>query len=165
MSNTLLTENDIQKKVKECAQWIDNAVRHSNNYIICPILQSSYYFAADVSRHLITTPDLDFFGIQRYVEDYPEDLYIYKAADLSLVNNKTAVVVDVLVSSGTTVSTASKMLQQAGASEVLVVTLLCRQSSQKKPDWVGTLISDEQLYGYGMDLRGKHRTLSNINYE
>lgn len=164
-SNLFLNNDDIQKKVKECAQWIDLTVGHNNNYTICPILQSSYYFAADVSRCITTVPQFDFFGVQRYVDDGAEELYVYKGVDPSLVDSKTVILLDVLVNSGTTMSMASKMLYQIGARKVYTISLMCRQFVKFKTDWTGIVISDESVYGYGLDFHNKNRTLKEIYYE
>lgn len=162
--NILLSSNDVQRKVQECSQWIDGLISSGDSYTICPILQSSYQFAADVSKCLVSTPSVDFFGVQRYVDGEPEDLYVYKGADHSLINGRYVIILDVLVGSGTTLNLATKMIQQMGALKVYSAALLSRQFSKRKADWVGMTISDEVVLGYGLDYNGSYRTLPALYY-
>lgn len=163
--NILYSKNDIITKAKLCALFIDD-IAFKNKTIICPIMQSSYQFVADVSKYLSTTPYLDFYGISRYANDGTEDdLYLYKGADQQLLNNKTVIVVDTLCSTGSTIDLAAKLSKQLGAKKVYTVCLLYRQFSVHKPDWYGWMISDEMVYGYGLDNQTEFRTLSYIAYE
>ena len=163
--NTLYSKSDITTKAKLCALFIDD-IAFKSETVICPIMQSSYQFIADISKHLSTTPNVDFYGISRYDSDGTEDdLYLYKGADQELLNNKTVIVIDVLCSTGTTIDLAAKLSKQLGAKKVYTVSLLCRQFSVHKPDWYGWMISDELVYGYGLDIKTNYRTLSYIAYE
>lgn len=163
--NKLYSKGDIEIKTKLCALFIDD-IAFKGDTTICPIMQSSFQFASDICKHLLTTPYLDFYGISRYAEDNTEDdLYLYKGADESLLNNKTVIIVDTLCSTGTTMDLAARLSKQLGAKKVYTVSLLRRQFSVHKPDWYGWTISDEFVYGYGLDTNTKYRTLPYIAYE
>ncbi len=163
--NTLYSKSDIETKAKLCAQFIDD-IAFKNDTLLCPIMQSSYQFIAELSKHLSTTPYLDFYGISRYAEDNTEDeLYLYKGAEQSLLNNRTVIVIDTLCSTGTTMDLAARLSKQLGAKRVYTVSLLQRQFSVHKPSWYGWMISDESVYGYGMDTKTKYRTLPYIAHE
>lgn len=163
--NILYSKTDIETKAKLCALFIDDIVWKGDT-VLCPILQSSYQFISDVCKYLSTEPYLDFYGISRYAEDNTEDdLYLYKGADQSLINNKNVIILDTLCSTGTTIDLAARLTKQLGAKRVYTVCLLKRQFSVHKPDWSGWTISDELVYGYGLDINTRHRTLPYIAYE
>lgn len=161
----LYSKSDIETKAKMCALFIDDIVWKGDT-ILCPIMQSSYQFISDICKHLSTEPYLDFYGISRYSDDNTEDdLYLYKGAEQSILNNKTVIVIDTLCSTGTTLDLAARLSKQLGAKKVYTVSLLYRQFSKHKPDWHGWTISDELVYGYGLDNGTKYRTLPYIAYE
>jgi len=165
MFNVLYSASQIADKVSECALFIDN-IALNNNVVLCPIQQSSFMFVADVSKQLQSNVFMDSCGVSRYADDGTADeLYMYKGADARLINNKVVIVIDVLCNTGTSLDFAARLIKQMGAIKVYTVSLLTRQFSVHKPDWKGFTISDESVYGYGMDQNQKHRTLPFIAYE
>jgi hypoxanthine phosphoribosyltransferase len=163
--NILYSKSDIETKTKLCALFIDD-ISWKAPTVLCPIMQSSYQFVSDISKHLSTTPQLDFYGISRYADDGTEDeLYLYKGADQSLMDNKTVIIIDTLCTTGTTIDAAARLSKQLGAKKVYTVSLLYRQFSVHKPNWYGWKISDESVYGYGLDNKTNYRTLPYIAHE
>lgn len=161
----LHTPEHIQTKVTECAAWIDKIVFNNNDTVLCPVLQSSFMFLSDVCKNLNTLPTIDFCGINNHDEDgLLDELYMYKGVDTSLYDGKTAIILDVLCSSGTTIDFVKKFITHMGAKRVYTASLICRQFSKIKPDWYGFVASDELLIGYGMDYKHRYRTLNYIAY-
>lgn len=164
--NVLYSKEQIVEKVKECAIWINSIIDKDPNTVVCPILQSSFLFVCDILPHISKLPELDFCGVSFYDEDGTQDgVFMYKGPNIKLYDNKTVVVVDVICNTGTTMDYTSKLIKQLGAKKVYTASLLYRQFSVYKPDWKGFTISDESVYGYGMDLKTKHRLLQYIAYE
>lgn len=165
-THKVLYEADaLEHKVSACARWIDG-IGNQSDYILCPILQSGYQLAGALSKYLTTQPLVDFFGITANDSDNtPDSVYIYKSVDMSLLNNKIVVIVDVLASTGRTMDYTAKIIKQFGAKKVYTACLLKRQWCKSKIDWVGYKISDEVVYGYGLDLNNRFRTLTYIAYE
>jgi len=162
--NPLHTADQIQQKAKECAAWIDSKVSSESTYVLCPILQSGYQFCTDVGRHLKTNPTIDFFGVTNDDNGTIDELYIYKSIDIVAANNKQVIVLDVLTYSGITLDSTVKLIKQSGVRRVHTATLLYSQFSRTKPDWYGWRISDERVFGYGLDLNGQFRNLPYVAY-
>lgn len=164
--NVLYSQDQIHDKVLRCAAWIDNIAINNPDYVVCPILQSSFYFTTDVFNVLTTTPLVDFCGVNRYDSDGTiDELYMYKGPDVKLYDNKIVILIDTLVSTGSTINYASKLIKQLGAKKVYTASLLVRQFTNYKLDWKGFTIADESVFGYGLDLNSKYRTLPYIAYE
>jgi hypoxanthine-guanine phosphoribosyltransferase len=51
-----------------------------------------------------------------------------------------------------------------GATEIRTIALVCRPTSLKMVDYHGFSIGDEWIFGYGLDLKSKKRTLKEIKY-
>jgi len=161
-SDTLYSKEQIDIKAIECAGWIDNIVS-STDAVLCPILQSSFMFLANISSHMLTTPSMDFCGVNRYASDGTiDDLYMYKGVDASIVNNRAIIILDVICNTGATIDFTSKLLRQMGAKKVYSASLLVRQFSKLKPNWTGYTISDETVVGFGIDDNNQYRTLNYI---
>jgi hypoxanthine phosphoribosyltransferase len=165
MFNVLYSASQISDKVIDCALFIDN-IASENDVVLCVIQQSSFMFMSDVAKQLQSDVYMDFCGVNRYDDDgTAAELYMYKGADARLVNNRVIIVADVLCNTGTTLDFAARLLKQMGAVKVYTLSLLVRQFSVHKPDWKGFTISDEHVYGYGIDKNQKYRTLPFIAYE
>lgn len=166
MYSVLYTNDQIANKALECANWIDYISLSNPNTLICPILQSSFYFATNVFANLKTNLTVDFCGVSRYEDDGTiDELYMYKGPSVDLYDGKTVIVLDTLISTGSTMDFVSKFLKQMGAKKVHTASLLVRQFSKIKPDWKGYVISDESVFGYGLDLNSQYRTLNYIAHE
>lgn len=163
--NVLYSRSSIVVKAGQCAAFIDDLAT-KNDIVVCPVMQSGYQFASDVSKQLASNPPLDFYGVTRYANDGTEDdVYLYKGANQDIIKNKTVIIVDTLCSTGVTIDLVSRLSKQLGAKSVYTACLLCRQYSSHKPNWCGWQISDEIVYGYGLDHKTKYRTLPYIAYE
>lgn len=164
--NVLYNAEQINDKVLDCSKWINGLLVKDPDIVICPILQSSFYFTTHLFPLLFTQPLVDFCGVSFYAADGTEDgLYMYKGPDIDMYNNKTVIVLDVICNTGTTMDYVSRFIKQMGAKKVYTASLLFRQFSVHKPTWKGFTISDEAVYGYGIDKRFKYRTLPYIAYE
>lgn len=159
-SNILLSREAIQSCVSNCASWI-NSLKLAN-LVVCPVMQSGVYFSVDVLRSLPETVKVDFAGVLRYDGD---NMHMYKAPDFELVKNANVVVIDVLASTGKSIDNLSKIINQIGANKVYKAVLLKRQFCTIHIDWVGKVISDEDVYGYGLDIDSQHRNINAIYYE
>ena len=51
-----------------------------------------------------------------------------------------------------------------GAEEVYTVALISRPTSSHLVDYYGFQINDEWIFGYGLDWKGKRRTIEDIKY-
>lgn len=162
----LYSSKDIQAMVIDCSKWINTLMTKETDIVICPILQSSFYFVGDLFPLLFTQPIVDFCGVSFYACDGTEDgIYMYKGPDVATYNNKTVIVLDVICNTGTTMDYTSRFIKQMGAKKVYTASLLVRQFSQHKPTWKGFTISDESVFGYGIDKCNKYRTLPYIAYD
>ena len=81
------------------------------------------------------------------------------------VTGRQVLIVEDIVDSGRTLSHLAKMLNERGAEDVKICTLLDkpdRRVVDVKVDYVGFTIPDEFVVGYGLDYDQKYRTLPYI---
>ncbi len=164
-SNVLYTQEQIANKVTECTSWIDNIKSRHEELVLCPIMQSSFMFFSDICKSLKGDYVADFAGVISHNYDHTLDsIYIYKAPDPSLYNNKAVVILDVVSYTGNTIKTISKLVQELGARNVYRCVLFKSQFCTAQLSWNGFVISDEILYGYGIDKEGLYRNQTHISY-
>lgn len=164
-SNTLYTEDQISVKVGECANWITSIRSRHEDVILCPIMQSSFMFFSDICKNLNDQYIVDFAGVISHdYNDTLDNVYIYKAPDPNLYSNKVVVVLDVVAYTGNTIKVISKLVQELGARTVYRCALFKSQFCATQLSWNGFAISDEILYGYGIDKQGLYRNQTHISY-
>lgn len=164
-SNILYTEEQIHKKVSECVSWISSIKARHNDLVLCPIMQSSFMFFSDICRELKGDYITDFAGVITHdYDDTLDNVYIYKAPNPNLYNNKAVIVLDTVSYTGNTIKTISKLVQELGARNVYRCALFKSQFCAVQLSWNGFVISDEILYGYGIDKQGLYRNQTFISY-
>ena len=78
------------------------------------------------------------------------------------LENYDLLIVEDIVDSGRTLSRLTQLLKNRNANSVKTCTLLDKPSRRKvdfEPDYVGKVIPDEFVFGYGLDLFEKYRDL------
>lgn len=164
--NVLYDNIAVNKMAYNCALWLNDLHKKNKDFIICPIMQSSFYFAADVFRYLEFQPVVDFAGVSRHdADDLADSFYLYKAPDPTLYSNKSVVLLDVVTYTGETLNTLSKLVKELGATTTYRAVLGKCQFTTTQLSWYGFVFSDDILYGYGIDKGNRYRSLPYICYE
>lgn len=164
MELTLISKEDIQSRIETLANEI-NKDYSSNNSVVCVcVLRGAFLFFSDLVRKLNLDVDIEFIQASSY-ENGTENQGLTIKSKLSYnVKDKTVFLIDDIVDSGNTLNQLSIIFKDLGASDVKTVALVCRPQSQTLVDYYGFVIGDEWIYGYGLDLQGKKRTLLDIKY-
>jgi hypoxanthine phosphoribosyltransferase len=137
---TVISAEQIQKRVREIARQISNDYQGSTIHALA-VLENSFMFMADLIRAL-ETPVICQFIKPRYRREK-----------------------EGLVHSGVTTEFLTSDLRGRGAASVKVATLLDRQSARRvqlQPDYFGFLVDEAFLVGYGLGSPGQ--TQRNLPY-
>lgn len=161
----LLSEEQIQRRIREMGARIDADYPSGTLYLIC-ILKGACYFLADLSRAIARDTFIDFMGISSYGRGTTSsgEVKITKDLDISLEGADVLIVEDI-IDSGVTLHYLMALLRQRKPKSVRIATLLdkpeCRQR-QVDVAYVGFSIPDEFVVGYGLDFAEKYRNLRDI---
>lgn len=161
----ILTNEEIQRRVKELAEAISVDHVQSNNSLppvmIC-ILNGSFYFFSDLTRMMSIDCEIDFIRLKSY-EGQDNSGGIQHLKDLELdLKGKRVYIIDDICDTGATIMEALFMVNSRLAAEVKVVTLLKRSGGVLLTDFCGFEIGDEWVVGYGLDDNGLKRSLQDI---
>ncbi|MFW6006538.1 MAG: hypoxanthine phosphoribosyltransferase [Bacillota bacterium] len=157
----IISEEQIQKKVKELAQKINNDF--NREIIIISVLKSSVYFTVDLTRYLQVPLKVDFLSISRLPgENNKGVVRIIKDLELK-ISGKEVILIDTIINTGLTHSYLLKSLKPRNPKGIHICTLLDNQHKRlvELPVSYHGFIDkcNEFVVGYGLDYREKYRHL------
>ena len=162
---TLISEEQIQQRIRELGAQIDADYPDGTLYLIC-ILKGACYFLADLSRAIQREALIDFMGISSYGKGKTSsgEVKITKDLDISLEGCDVIVVEDI-IDSGVTLNYLVNLIQQRKPKSITVAALLDkpdRRIRHVEAAYVGFRIPDEFVVGYGLDFAEKYRNLREV---
>ena len=164
ISKILISEENINKKVKELAQKINNDYKDKTPCLI-GLLKGSFVFIADLAREIDTNIEVDFMIVSSYGnEKIGSEINILKDVDIPLTG-KDVIIVEDIIDTGYTLEKICEILQTRNVASLKICTLLNKPSRRKvdiKIDYNGFDIEDEFVVGYGIDYAQKYRNLPYI---
>ncbi|MCJ8347930.1 hypoxanthine phosphoribosyltransferase [Moritella sp.] len=159
----MITEADVQAKVKELATQIETHYKDTETLIIVCLLRGSVIYMSDLCRHINLPVELDFMTVSSYGNSMESnrDVRILKDLD-SDIKGKDVLIVEDIIDTGFTLSKIKTMLELRDPKSITITTLLDKPSRREvnvPVDWVGFEIPDEFVVGYGIDYGQKYRNL------
>ncbi|MEW5897628.1 MAG: hypoxanthine phosphoribosyltransferase [Bacillota bacterium] len=165
MEKVLLTEDEIQRRVRQMAEQI-SADYAGKEPLLVGILKGAFVFLADLVRNLTIPVHLDFMAVSSYgsASESTGAVRILKDLDQSIEGVHVLLVEDI-VDTGLTLNYLMENLRARGPATLKVCTLLdkpARRLVKVEPDYNGFAIPDEFVVGYGLDYNGNYRHFRDI---
>ena len=165
IEKVLLTEEDIQKKVKEIGEKITHDYE-GKNLMLVSVLKRSVAFMADLMRAIDLPLKIDFMSVSSYGSGTSSSgvVKINKDLDIDLHGVDLLIVEDIL-DSGKTLHYITKMLSDRGTASIRIACLLDKPERRVVPlsaDYTCFDIPDKFAVGYGLDYDQKYRNLPYI---
>ena len=164
IKEVLITEEEIQNKVKELGEKITEDYRDKDLFLL-GILKGAVPFMADIMRKIDLDLEYDFMDVSSYQGTRSMgEVRILKDISTSIVG-KDILIVEDIIDTGTTLSYLTKVLKSRGANSIEIVTMLSKPSRRKidlPVKYNGYEIEDHFVIGYGMDYDEKYRALPYI---
>ena len=162
---TLISEDQIQQRIREIGAQIDADYPDGTLYLIC-ILKGACFFLADLARAVQRDTYLDIMSISSYGKEKTSsgEVKIIKDLDISLEGADVLIVEDI-IDTGITLNYLISVLKSRQPKSVRVATLLDKPSRRLKPvdaAYIGFPIPDEFVVGYGLDFAEKYRNLREV---
>ncbi len=161
---TLVSEEEIDATVSRIAAEIDRDYPdRSKGLLLLCILKGSVVFMGDLMKKIERPVEIDFMRVSSYgsgtVGGKINIILDLHRADMA---NLDVLVVEDIIDSGKTLSYLVEYLKLTGARSVRTCTMLDKPDRRVvdfTPDYVGKIIPDEFVVGYGLDYDEKYRTL------
>ena len=167
IAQVLLSEEQLQTRVREMAAQISEDYRDKNPTMVC-ILKGAIMFYTDLLRAMPIPVSMDFMAVSSYGKRTKSSGEVEIRKDLSSsIEGKHVIIVEDIVDSGFTLTYLTKMLASRGAASIKLCTLLDKPSRRApgitlKSDYAGFEVGNEFVVGYGLDYAEKYRNLPYI---
>lgn len=163
----LLSEEAIAGRVGELGRQISQDYE-GKELMLVGILKGAFVFLADLVRSISIPLTIDFVAVSSYGASTKASGVVRISKDLDeSVENKHVLIVEDIVDTGLTLRLGYLVenLRARKAASVRVCTLLDKPSRREAAvqlDYVGFVIPDKFVVGYGLDFNGQYRNLPYI---
>lgn len=162
----LISEDEIEKKCEELGKIVTEHYKDAEGpVILVALLKGSVPFLARLIKYIDLDIEYDFMDVSSYAgTESTRDIRILKDLDRSIKGTNILLVEDI-VDTGHTIQSIIKLLENKGANDVKIVSLLDKPSRREVDvyaDFVGFEIPNEFVIGFGLDFNEKYRHLPYI---
>lgn len=166
--------NDIEKvsvsaeQIEHMILKVSEQINHdyaSKEPIFVGLLKGCNPFMMDLLKHITLYCTLDYMDISSYEGTTSTGTITIKHDLESDIKGKDVIVVDDILDTGRTLDAVQKLLFQRGAKSVKLCVLLNKPEGRVVPieaDYIGGLVPNEFVVGYGLDYNEKYRNLPYI---
>lgn len=164
----LLSEEKIKGIVKRIAAEIDEvySVPDSKLVLLC-ILKGSVVFMGELMKRVTVPVEIDFMKVSSYGNGTESSGRVNIILDLNRKDLSACdiLIIEDIIDSGRTLSYLVEYLKINGAKSVRTCTLLDKPERRDEklkdftPDFVGEVIPDKFVVGYGLDYDERYRAL------
>ncbi len=161
----LVSSEEITKREKELADEISKYYKEKESVpVIVGLLKGSVPFMMGLVMKLDIDCEIDFMDVSSYSGTNSIEVRVIKDIEGS-VTDRDVLIVEDIVDTGKTLEKVTEMFRAKGAKEIKIVTLLDKPARREKAieaDYVGFVVPDEFVIGYGLDYNQKYRNLPYI---
>lgn len=165
----LFSSDQIQLRIKEIAEEINNDFTDSDELVVVCTLMGAVLFTADLIKYIKIPVKLEFVKLSSYGDSTTSSGKV-KPVDLTLpsLEDKDVLLVEDIVDTGLTANFLLDYVKmQHKAKKVKFVSMLDKACARKYPvqiDYAGFEVDDKFVVGYGLDHKGFLRNLPYIGY-
>ncbi|HYW68401.1 MAG TPA: hypoxanthine phosphoribosyltransferase [bacterium] len=166
LGKILLSEKQIQDRVAELG------ARISEDYadeppILVNVLKGGVIFLADLIRAIKIPIEIDFMEVSSYGDGTESTGVVRILEDLSQsIEGRHVLIIEDIIDTGHTLTYIIQNLETRQPKSVKICTLLDRRGRREvemELDYVGFVVPDKFVIGYGLDLAQKYRNLPHIS--
>ena len=166
VTGVMISEDEIKSKVYEIAKRIEEDYKDEENLLVVGILKGANIFVADLIRNINLDVNMDFMSVSSYGNSTESSGTVKIIKDLDVdIENKNVLIVEDIIDSGLTLSNLVAALKTRNPKSLKLCTLLDkpqRRTVNIPVDYVGFVIEDKFILGYGIDYAEKYRNLPYI---
>ncbi len=162
IEEVLVSEEEIQAKVKELGEQL--TIDYKDKFpLAVGVLKGAMPFMADLLKRVDAHLEMDFMDVSSYgtAQVSSGEVKIIKDLNTS-VEGRDILIVEDIIDSGLTLSYLVELFRYRKAKSIKIVTLLDKPTGRKadiQADYVGFIVPDAFVVGYGLDYIEKYRNL------
>ncbi len=158
----LISQQQLEEKVAQLGAQISRDFA-DKNLLLVSVLKGSVVFMADLMRQITIPVRIDFMAVSSYGSGVKTSGVVRILKDLEIpLEGYDVLVVEDILDSGMTLSYLRGILKERGPKSISIATLLDKPDRRQvdiAPDYVGFVIPDEFVVGYGLDYKEQYRNL------
>ncbi|AOA00845.1 MULTISPECIES: hypoxanthine phosphoribosyltransferase [Carnobacterium] len=161
----LFSREELATKTVELGKQLTEEYQGKNPLVV-GVLKGATFFMSDVVKEIDTYLEMDFMDVSSYGNDIVSsgEVKIIKDLDTN-VTGRDILIVEDIIDSGRTLAYLVDLFKYRQAKSVKIVTLLDKPEGRVvdiTADYVGFLVPNEFVVGYGLDYAERYRNLPYI---
>ncbi|WP_099224495.1 hypoxanthine phosphoribosyltransferase [Listeria costaricensis] len=165
IQKVLISEEELQKKIRELGAELTTEY-DGRNPLVIGVLKGATPFMTDLIKRVDTYLEMDFMDVSSYGNGMVSSGEVKIIKDLNTsVDGRDVLIVEDIIDSGRTLSYLVDLIKYRRAKSVKLVTLLDKPEGRNvdiEADYVGFIVPNEFVVGYGLDYAEKYRNLPYI---
>ncbi|KGF15067.1 hypoxanthine phosphoribosyltransferase [Peptostreptococcus sp. MV1] len=165
LTGVMFSQEEIASKVEELARQIEEDYK-GQDLLLVGILKGASVFVADLMRKINLNVNIDFMSVSSYGSGTESSGTVKILKDLDVdIKDKNVLIVEDIIDSGITLRNLYDTLMTREPKSLKLCTLLNKPARKKVDidvDYVGYIIEDKFIVGYGIDYDEKYRNLPYI---
>ena len=167
IERVLVSEEEITGRISELAAEISQDYSDVESLLLVSILRGAFIFTADLARLLTVKHSVDFIAVASYQKSTSSG-EVRMISDLrQSIEGRHILIVEDIVDSGTTLEYLSSLLRERNPASVKSCVMVSKKGVEINGsglgiDYLGFVIPDVWVVGYGLDYDDQHRTLPYI---
>ena len=158
----LFSREELATKTVELGKQLTEEYQGKNPLVV-GVLKGATFFMSDVVKEIDTYLEMDFMDVSSYGNATVSSGEVKIIKDLSAsAADRDIIIVEDIIDSGRTLEYLVSLFKRRGANTVKLVTLLDKPEGRVvdiKADYVGFLVPNEFVVGYGIDFAERYRNL------
>jgi hypoxanthine phosphoribosyltransferase len=159
-----ILDSQIQQRIKEVADEINETYENTPCTLVV-VLNGSFRFVADLTRHLKMPCEFVFIRLKSY-QNMESSGEIQEVLGLNIpLKNKNVLIIEDIIDTGNTISELLSQFKLQEPTSLRVATLLFKPFALQKPigiDFIGFEIENKFVVGYGLDYNETGRELNDL---
>lgn len=162
-----MSAKEVDAALQTLADKINKDYGINDKVLLVGVLKGAFIVMADLIRKLHSDTDVDFVRTASFGKSLNSQGTVSFLKDISCdVRNRHIIIVEEIIDSGRTLQFLYDRLKNAGPLSIKIATLMDKRSKRLvkiDADYVGKVVDDQFLIGYGLDLEEKCRNLPDIH--
>ena len=160
--SVLISEEKLNERIAQLGEQISKDYEGKEVKLIC-ILKGSIIFTCELAKRITVPVKFDFMQVSSYGSGTSSSGQIKIKKDLDeSIEGEHVIVIEDIIDSGNTLARLMPMLEERKPADICICTLLDKPSRREvdfEADYVGKVIPDEFVVGFGLDYDEKYRNL------
>ena len=162
----LISEEETDRRIKALGEQITKDYAGRQVHMIC-VLKGGVFFMCELAKRIGVPVTMDFMSVSSYGGGTKSSGIVKIVKDLDQpIEGKDVLIVEDIIDSGRTLSYLMKIFRERKPASLRLCTLLDKPDRREvhnvEVDYVGFVVPDKFIVGYGLDYDQKYRNLPYI---